>query len=61
MAQTRRKSDADCREGAVRLVRKTGQPIAQDGPGPGDRRDARPGTGPTRKALAACQAAVSCR
>ena len=29
MAQTRRKFDADFREGAVRLVRETGKPIAQ--------------------------------
>ena len=35
MAQTRRKSDADCREGAVRLVRETGQPIAQVDRDPG--------------------------
>jgi transposase-like protein len=29
MAETRRKSDQDFREGAVRLVRETGRPIAQ--------------------------------
>ena len=29
MGQTRRKFDWDFREGAVRLVRKTGKPIAQ--------------------------------
>lgn len=29
MAQTRRKFDADFKEGAVRLVRETGKPIAQ--------------------------------
>jgi transposase len=29
MAETRRKSDRDFREGAVRLVRETGKPIAQ--------------------------------
>jgi transposase len=29
MAKTRRKFDADFREGAVRLVRETGKPIAQ--------------------------------
>jgi transposase len=36
MAETRRKSDADCREGAVRLLRETGQPIAQVARDPGD-------------------------
>jgi transposase len=29
MAESRRKFDADFREGAVRLVRETGKPIAQ--------------------------------
>ena len=29
MAETRRKFDADFKEGAVRLVRETGKPIAQ--------------------------------
>ena len=29
MAETRRKFDADFKEGAVRLVRETGRPIAQ--------------------------------
>jgi transposase len=29
MGQTRRKFDADFREGAVRLVRETGKPIAR--------------------------------
>ena len=29
MAETRRKFDADFGEGAVRLVRETGKPIAQ--------------------------------
>jgi len=29
MAETRRKFDADFREGAVRLVRETGKPFAQ--------------------------------
>jgi transposase-like protein len=29
MAETRRKFDSDFQEGAVRLVRETGQPIAQ--------------------------------
>jgi transposase len=29
MVETRRKSDQDFREGAVRLVRETGKPIAQ--------------------------------
>ena len=29
MAETRRKFDADFREGAVRLVRETGKPVAQ--------------------------------
>jgi transposase len=29
MAESRRKFDADFKEGAVRLVRKTGKPIAQ--------------------------------
>jgi transposase len=29
MAETRRKSDRDFREGAMRLVRETGKPIAQ--------------------------------
>ena len=29
MGETRRKSDKDFREGAVRLVRETGKPIAQ--------------------------------
>ncbi len=29
MAETRRKFDADFRQGAVRLVRETGKPIAQ--------------------------------
>jgi hypothetical protein len=29
MAETRRKFDADFKEGAIRLVRETGRPIAQ--------------------------------
>jgi transposase len=29
MAETRRKFDADFKEGAVRLVRETGKPVAQ--------------------------------
>ena len=29
MAETRRKFDADFKEGAVRLVRETGRPVAQ--------------------------------
>jgi transposase len=29
MAETRRKFDQDFREGAVRLVRETGKPVAQ--------------------------------
>jgi transposase len=32
MAETRRKFDKDFPEGAVRLVRGTGKPIAQVGP-----------------------------
>ena len=36
MAETRRKFDADFKEGAVRLVRETGRPVAQGGPGAGD-------------------------
>ena len=48
MAETRRKFDQDFKEGAVRLVRETGRPIAQvakdlginEGTlGPGDLRD----------------------
>jgi transposase len=35
MGETCRKFDADFREGAVRLVRETGKPIAAVGPGPG--------------------------
>jgi transposase len=31
MAESRRKFDADFREGAVRLVRETGRPVAQVG------------------------------
>jgi transposase len=35
MAETRRKFDQDFREGAVRLVRETGKPIAQVARDPG--------------------------
>jgi hypothetical protein len=35
MAETRRKFDQDFKEGAVRLVRETGKPIAQVAKGPG--------------------------
>jgi hypothetical protein len=34
MAETRRKFDQDFKEGAVRLVRETGRPIAQVATGP---------------------------
>ena len=34
MAETRRKFDRDFKEGAVRLVRETGRPIAQVAKGP---------------------------
>ena len=36
MAETRRKFDRDFKEGAVRLVRETGKPIAEVARDPGD-------------------------
>jgi transposase len=33
MSETRRKFNQDFKEGAVRLIRETGKPIARDGPG----------------------------
>jgi len=57
MAETRRKSDDDCRQGAVRLVRETGKPIAQVAGRPGiNERHARE-LGERGQALAACQEA----
>jgi hypothetical protein len=57
MAETRRKSDADCREGAVRLVRETGQPIAQVARDPGTNEMHARELGERGQALAACQKA----
>ena len=45
MAATRRKFDADFREGAVRLVRETGWPIAKVARGLGGQRGGPRGTG----------------
>jgi transposase len=55
MGETRRKFDADFREGAVRLVRETGKPIAQVARDLGIKR-ARSGTGSTRTSAAAVRA-----
>ena len=38
MGEARRKFDQDFKEGAVRLVRETGKPIAQLARDPGDQR-----------------------
>ena len=53
MAEARRKFDEDFKQGAVRLVRETGKPIAQGRPrARGQRGDAgqlvRPGPAPAR-------------